>query len=181
MASSTNSRVFHLRRIGSENCGELKEKTVNISRTAKVVKGGRRFGFSALVVSGDGRGAVGFGLGKSTEVPDALRKAADSARKSLIKVPLKGTTLPHAVVGDSGPTKIILKPAAPGTGVIAGAAVRAVLENAGVKDVRTKIIGSSNPYNVLEAMFDGLLKLRNPQSVAAARNMELEATSYKPF
>ena len=181
MASNTNTRVFHLRRVGPESCGELKEKTVNIARTTKVVKGGRRFGFSALVVSGDGRGAVGFGLGKSAEVPDALRKGADAAHKSLIKVPLKGSTLPHAVVGQSGPTKIVLKPAAPGTGVIAGSTVRAVLENAGVKDVRTKIIGSSNPYNVLEAMFNGLLKLRNPQAVASARNIDLEATSYKPF
>ncbi len=169
------------RRVSVEQCGELKEKTVNINRVAKVVKGGRRFGFSALVVVGDGRGNVGFGLGKSGEVPDALRKAAEGAKKALIRIPMRGTTLPHDVHGKYGPTLVIMKPAAPGTGVIAGAAARSVLEIAGVKDVRTKVVGSSNPYNVLKATMNGLLALKDPDRVASVRGVEVEALGYRPY
>jgi small subunit ribosomal protein S5 len=177
MASSV-SKLIHLRRVGAEQCGELNDKTVAITRTAKVVKGGRRFGFSALVVTGDGRGNVGFGLGKAAEVPDALREAGDSAKKNLIRIPIKGSTVPHDVIGEFGPTKVVIKPATPGTGVIAGHAVRAVLEGAGIKDVRTKIIGSSNPYNVLEATLTGLLRLRSPNNVASARGLDPDEIGY---
>ena len=176
--TSAVQRQFHLRRVGPEQCGELSDKTVAITRTAKVVKGGRRFGFSALVVTGDGRGSVGFGLGKAGEVPDALRKAGDSAKKNLIRIPLRGSTVPHDVIGEFGPTKVVIKPATPGTGVIAGLAVRAVLEGAGIRDVRTKIIGSSNPYNVLEATLLGLLRLRSANQVASARGLEVDDIGY---
>jgi small subunit ribosomal protein S5 len=169
------------RRVTVEQCGELTDKTVGINRVAKVVKGGRRFSFSALVVTGDGRGHIGFGLGKSVEVPDAIRKASEQARKRLVKIPLKGTSIPHDIVGKSGPTTIILKPGAPGTGVIAGAAVRAIMDACGIKDIRTKCIGSSTAQNVLRATIAGLLDLEEPEVVAAVRGLKLEDMGYRPF
>jgi small subunit ribosomal protein S5 len=174
-------RKIEERRVSVEQCGEVREKTVNVSRVAKVVKGGRRFGFSALVVVGDGRCHVGFGLGKAGEVPDALRKAADSGKKALIKLPMKGVTIPHDVIGKFGPTTVIMKPAAPGTGVIAGSAVRAILEIAGIKDIRTKVIGSTNPYNVLKAAMNGLVKLRDPERVAAVRGIPVDQIGYAAY
>jgi small subunit ribosomal protein S5 len=169
------------RRVTLENVGELTDKTVFINRVAKVVKGGRRFSFSALVVSGDGRGHVGFGLGKANEVPDAIRKASEQARKNLIRVPIRGTSVPHDVIGKSGPSEVLIKPAAPGTGVIAGASVRAVMDVCGIRDVRTKCLGSSNPQNVLQATFMGFLMLDEPETIAAVRGMSLEEVGYAPF
>lgn len=169
------------RRVTVEQCGELTDKTVGINRVAKVVKGGRRFSFSALVVTGDGRGHVGFGLGKSVEVPDAIRKATEQARKRLVKIPLKGTSIPHDIIGKSGPSTVILKPGAPGTGVIAGAAVRAIMDVCGIKDIRTKCIGSSTAQNVLRATLAGLLDLEEPEVVAAVRGLKLEEMGYQPF
>lgn len=171
---------MYAHRISAEACGELKEKTVSIKRVAKVVKGGRRFGFSCLVVSGDGRGHVGYGLGKAAEVPDSIRKGGEGARKNLIRVPMKGATIPHEVIGKSGATEVILRPGSPGTGVIAGSAVRAVVETAGIHDIRTKVVGSSNPYNVLRAVFDGLLRLRDPEAVASMRSTSVEELGYTP-
>ena len=175
------NKDVELRRVRSEQCGELTDKTVNINRVAKVVKGGRRFSFSALVVSGDGRGHIGFGLGKSSEVPDAIRKASEHARKNLVKVPLKGSSIPHDIVGVFGPTKVVMKPAAPGTGVIAGSAVRALVELVGIKDIRTKVIGSGNVHNVLHATMAGFLELADPERVAMVRGVELQAMGYNPF
>jgi small subunit ribosomal protein S5 len=146
-----------------------------------VVKGGRRFSFSALVVTGDGRGHIGFGLGKSVEVPDAIRKASEQARKRLIKVPLKGTSIPHDIIGKSGPSSVIMKPGAPGTGVIAGSAVRAIMDVCGIKDIRTKCIGSTTPQNILQATVMGLLLLEEPEVVAAVRGVKLEEIGYHPF
>lgn len=167
--------------VNLEHVGELTDKTVSINRVAKVVKGGRRFAFSALVVSGNGAGYVGFGLGKALEVPDAIRKASEQARKSLVKIPLKGTTISHDIIGDYGPTKVVLKPAAPGTGVIAGSAVRAVVELLGIKDIRTKIVGSSNAHNVLHATMAGLLSLKDPEIVASMRQTSSDELGYHPF
>jgi small subunit ribosomal protein S5 len=169
------------RRVTADSCGELTDKTVFINRVAKVVKGGRRFSFSALVVTGDGRGHVGFGLGKAAEVPDAIRKASEQARKSIIKVPLKGTTIPHDVLGKAGPSSVILKPGGPGTGVIAGASVRAIMDVCGIKDIRTKCIGSSNAQNVLRATMAGLLSLEDPEIVAAVRGVKIEEMGYHPY
>lgn len=169
------------RRVTIDQCGELTDKTVFINRVSKVVKGGRRFSFSALVVTGDGRGHVGYGLGKAGEVPDAIRKASEQARKNLIKVPTRGSSIPHDVLGESGPSQIVMKPAGPGTGVIAGAAVRAIMDVCGIKDIRTKCIGSSNPQNVLRATIAGLLMLDEPESVASVRGVKLEEMGYHPY
>ena len=152
---------------------ELNEKVVAIKRVAKVVKGGRRFSFSAIVVVGDGNGVVGFGLGKANEVTDAIAKGIDDAKKNLVKVPIVKHTVPHTVIGKYGGGRVLLKPASPGTGVIAGGAMRAVLESAGVKDVLAKSKGSSNPHNVVKATFNALSNMRDAYTVAQYRGVSL--------
>ena len=153
---------------------ELKDTVVSISRVTKVVKGGKNLSFSALVVVGDGHGVVGFGIGTAKEVPSAIKTAIAAAKKVLVRVPMKGTTIPHPVLGGFGAGSVLLKPAPDGTGIIAGGAVRAVVESAGIHNVLTKSLGSANPHNVVRATFAALTSLRDPAAVARLRGKELE-------
>jgi small subunit ribosomal protein S5 len=154
---------------------ELKDTVVSISRVTKVVKGGKNLSFSALVIVGDGHGVVGFGIGKAKEVPSAIKKAIEAAKKTLVRVPMAGSSIPHPALGRFGAGSVLLKPAPDGTGIIAGGAVRAVVESAGINNVLTKCIGSPNAHNVVRATFDALLQLRDPAHVARLRGKDLEA------
>ena len=152
---------------------QLKDKLVYIGRVAKVVKGGRRFSFTSVIVAGDGNGHVGIGLGKANEVTDSIKKSVDDAKKNIITVPISKGTIPHAIIGKYGAAKVLLKPASPGTGIIAGGGVRAVLESAGIQDVLTKLLGSSNPHNVVKATIKALVSLTDAKSVADRRGISL--------
>jgi small subunit ribosomal protein S5 len=153
---------------------ELKDTVVNIGRVTKVVKGGKNMSFSALVVVGDGNGVVGFGIGKAKEVPSAIKKAIEAAKKALIRVPMAGSSIPHPVLGNFGAGSVLLKPAPDGTGIIAGGAVRAVVESAGIHNVLTKSLGSANHHNVVRATFDALTRLKDPATIARLRGKDLE-------
>ncbi len=159
--------------IDTEALGDIVDRVVHINRVAKVVKGGRRFSFSALVVVGNENGWVGVGYGKAREVPEAIRKANEIARKNIFQVPLSGTSIPHEIIGAHGAGRVLLRPASAGTGVIAGGAVRAVVECAGIHDVLTKCIGSNNPHNVIHATVSALQNLRNPEQIARRRGLPL--------
>ena len=160
-------------RISSQGL-DLTDQVISINRVTKVVKGGKNLSFAALVVVGDGAGHVGFGTGKAREVPVAIKKAIEAAKKNLIRVPLINNTLPHPIVGEHGAGRVLMKPASEGTGVIAGGAVRAVMQAAGVHDVRTKVLGSTNPHNVVRATFAGLLNMKDPFEVARLRGKQVE-------
>ena len=169
------------RRVSISEAGELTDKTVYVNRVAKVVKGGKRFSFNALVVTGDHKGIVGFGLGKAAEVPDAIRKASEQARKNLFRIPLRGGTIPHDVYAKFGSAKIVMRPAPPGTGLIAGAAVRLVVESVGIQDIVTKCVGRTNPFNILQATFSGLISLKDPDAIARTRGVSVDELGYSAY
>ena len=162
-----------------KNETNLTDRVIHINRTSKVVKGGRRFSFSALVVVGDGSGNVGYGLGKAKEVPEAIRKGVENAKKNIISVPIQGTTIPYDVIGKFGAGKVMLRPASEGTGVIAGGAARAILEVAGISDILSKCLGSNNPHNVVKATFKALQLLRSPEDIRARRGLGQNSSEVK--